>query len=171
MKDTNNLINNKNFLMEDPENGYPLTSCMDVCKAKIQCDGSLEKFKLRILVRGDLQNKERIGDTWSPKKSMRTLKYFLSDDSNHKPGLQQLDFIGSFIQANIKHIVFVKLDSRYGEYFPEYANYFRRLLRPKKSIYEMNNYRNLFADEPNNCLINEAGSKKSQYQMYIYYKY
>ena len=26
-------------------------------------------------VRGDLQNKEMIGDTWSPTASMRTLKY------------------------------------------------------------------------------------------------
>ena len=31
---------------------------MDVYKAKIQSDGSLDKLKLRIVVRGDLQNKE-----------------------------------------------------------------------------------------------------------------
>ena len=38
---------------------------MDVKKETIQSDGSLEKLKLRTLVRGYLQNKELVGD---PKK-------------------------------------------------------------------------------------------------------
>ena len=37
---------------------------MDVYKAKIQSDGSLDKLKLRIVVRGDLKNKKMVGDTW-----------------------------------------------------------------------------------------------------------
>ena len=50
---------------------------MDVYKAKIQYDGSLDKLKLRIVVRGDLQNKELVGGTWSTTSSMRTLKKFI----------------------------------------------------------------------------------------------
>ena len=53
-------------MIEDPKVGEPVTPCMDVYKAKIQSDGSLDKLKLRIVVRGDLQNKEMVGDTWSP---------------------------------------------------------------------------------------------------------
>ena len=56
---------------------------MDVYKAKIQSDGSLHKLKLRIVVRGDLQNKEIIGDTWSPAASLTNLKYFLADAAKH----------------------------------------------------------------------------------------
>ena len=66
---------------------------MDVYKAKIQSDGSLEKLKLRNVVRGDLQNKELVVDTWSPTASMRTLKYFLTDATKHKARVHQLDFI------------------------------------------------------------------------------
>ena len=55
--DINNLINNKTFLIEDENEGEPVTPCMDVYKAKIKSDGSLDKLKLRIVVRGDLQNK------------------------------------------------------------------------------------------------------------------
>ena len=40
-----------------------MTPCMDVYKAKIQSDGSLDKLKLMILVRGDLHNKELVEDT------------------------------------------------------------------------------------------------------------
>ena len=62
LKEIKNLINNQTFMIKDPKDGEPVTPCMDVYKAKIQSDGSLEKLKLRILVRGDLQNKEIIGD-------------------------------------------------------------------------------------------------------------
>ena len=57
---------------------------MDVYKSKNQFGGSIDKLKLRIVVRGDLQNKEMVGDTWSPTESMSNLNYFLSDAAKHK---------------------------------------------------------------------------------------
>ena len=79
---------------------------MDVYKAKIQSDGSLVKLKLRILVRGDLQNKEMVGDTWSPTAFMRTLKYLLADAAKHKARVHQLYFIRAFLQAKVNNKVF-----------------------------------------------------------------
>ena len=70
-----------------------------------------------------------IGDTWSPTASMRTLKYFLADAEKHRARVHQLDFIGEFLQANVKNRVFVKLDMRYASYFPEYTQYFGRALK------------------------------------------
>ena len=75
---------------------------MGVYKAKIQSDGSLDKLKLRIVVRVDFQNKEMIGDTWSPTSSMRNLKHFLSDAAKYKSRVHQLHFIGAFLQAKVK---------------------------------------------------------------------
>ena len=94
LKQIKNLINNQTFLIEDTKDGEPVTPCMDVFKTKIQSDGSLDKLKLRILVRGDLKNKEMVGDNWSPTASMRTLKYFLVDAAKHRARVHQLDFIG-----------------------------------------------------------------------------
>ena len=79
-----------------------------------------DKLKLRIVVREDLQNKELVGYTWSPTASMRILKYFLADVDKHKARVNQLYFIVAFLQAKVKNILFVKLDSRYAYYFPEY---------------------------------------------------
>ena len=107
LKEIKNLINNQTFMIEDLKDGEPVTPCMDVYKAKIQSDGSLNKIKLRIVVRGDLQNKEMVGDTWSPTASMKTLKYFLVDSAKHKAGVHQLDFIGEFLQKKVKNRVFV----------------------------------------------------------------
>ena len=57
LEEIKNLINNQSFIIEYPEKDEPETPCMDVYKAKIQYDGSLDKLKLRIVVGGDLQNK------------------------------------------------------------------------------------------------------------------
>ena len=65
----------------------------------------------------------------------------------------------------------MKLDSRSGEYFSEYAKYFGGPLIPKKSIYGMNNSGNLFAYELTNRVIDEAGLNRSKCQMSVYYKY
>ena len=95
---------------------------MDVYKAKTQFDESIDKLKLIIVIRGDFQNKDLIGDTWSPVPSMSTLKYFFADYVKHKARVHQFDFIGAFLQgaflqAKVKNGVFVKLDSRYKDYF------------------------------------------------------
>ena len=82
---------------------------MDVYKAKIQSGGILDKLKFRIVVRGYLQNKEMVGDTWSPTASMKTLNYFLGNAAKHKAIVYQLYFIGAFLQAKVKNRVFVKL--------------------------------------------------------------
>ena len=107
LKGIKNIINNQTFMIEDPNHDEPVTPCMDVYKAKIQSDGSLDKFKLKIVVRGDLQNKEMVEDTWSPTASKRTLKYFLADTEKHKARVHQLDFIGAFLQIKVKNRVFI----------------------------------------------------------------
>ena len=76
LKEIKNVINNQTFMIDYLKNGEPVTPCMDFYKAKFQSDGSLYKLKLRIVVRGDLQNKEMVGDTWSPTASMKNRSIF-----------------------------------------------------------------------------------------------
>ena len=78
---------------------------------------------------------------------MRTLKYFLGDATKQKARVHQLYFIGAFLEAKVKNRVFVKLDSRYTDYFLEYANYFGRALILLKSMYGITNSGKLFDDE------------------------
>ena len=118
LKEIKNLIKNHTLPIEDQNEGEPVTPCMDANKAKIQSDRSLDKLKLRIVVRGDLQNKEFVGNNWSPTASMRTLKYFLTYATKQKERVHRLYLIGSFLQEKVKNIVFVKLYIRYEDYFP-----------------------------------------------------
>ena len=50
LKKIKSLINNQTFLVEDPEKDDPVFLCMDVYKAKIQPDGSIDNLKLIIVV-------------------------------------------------------------------------------------------------------------------------
>ena len=101
---------------------------------------------------------------------MRNLIYFLENAVKHKEILYQLYFIGEFLQAKVKNRVFVKLDSRYADYFPEYSNYSGRALRLLNYMYIMTTYGKLFADELTDWLL-ESGFIQYQCQMSIYYKY
>ena len=53
-KEIKNLFKNQTFLVENPDKYEPVTPCMDVYKAKIKSDGSLDKLKLGIVVREDM---------------------------------------------------------------------------------------------------------------------
>ena len=119
-KEIKNTIKNQNFIFQHPEKDDPMTPFMDVYKDKIQSDGIIYKLKLRIVVRGYLQNNELFGDTWSPTASIRTLEYVSEDAAKHKARVHKLYFIGEFLQAKVTNREFVKLDSRNAEYFPEY---------------------------------------------------
>ena len=57
LKDIQSLIKNQTFLIDDSENRHPSTTYINVYKAKVKYDGSLDKLMLRIVERGDLQNK------------------------------------------------------------------------------------------------------------------
>ena len=74
------------------------------------------------MVIGDLQNKELVGDTWSPTSSMSNLKYVLADTAKHKEIFHQLEFSRELLQAKVNNRVFLKMESRYADYFPEYSN-------------------------------------------------
>ena len=54
LKEIKDLINNQNYLVEDLEKYEPVDPCMDVYKSKIQYNGTIDKLKLRIVVREDL---------------------------------------------------------------------------------------------------------------------
>jgi hypothetical protein len=71
--------------------------------------GTLDKLKTRLVVRGDLQSKIISEDTWSPTASFRALKMFLALACKCKVRVKHLDFVGAFLQANIRARIFVTI--------------------------------------------------------------
>ena len=78
---------------------------------------------------------------------MNNLQFFLEDSVKHTARVNQLYFIAAFLQGKKKNRVFVKLDSKYADYFSEYLSYFGRALRLLKYMYRMTKYVKVFAEE------------------------
>ena len=66
------------------------------------------------------------------------------------------------LARTFKNRVFVKLYSRYSDYFSDHSNYSGRDLLLSKYMYGMNNYGNLFSDGLTEWLI-EAGYIQYQF--------
>ena len=94
----------------------------------------------------------------------------MADAVKHRARVHQLDCIVAFLQEKVKNRIFLKLDSKYTDYFPEYSTYLGRALILLKYIYGMTNSGKLFYNELTEWLL-EAGFIKSYCQMYICYKY
>jgi hypothetical protein len=86
---------------------------MDVYKAKIDINGMIDKLKVRIVFRGDLDKEDRGIDPWYPHASFLSLKFFLALAAEINMPTWQYDLIQAYVNAPIRHArVFIK--------FPDY---------------------------------------------------
>ena len=153
-----NLIENKTFRFEEPNADEKVYPTLSLYKVKLNSSGLLDKLKARIVVRGDLMKESRLhGDPWSPTASTRTLKMFLADAARCKARTKQMDFIGAFLQATMKYRMFIILPAKYGELFPEYAEYCGRPLLLAKSMYGTTYSGKMWYEELNDWLIHPDG--------------
>jgi hypothetical protein len=120
-KELKTLVDSGTFLEDVPHAGETSTPVMEIFKVKVKSDGSLDKLKTRLVVRGDLQDKNITEDKWSPTASFRSLKMFLGHAARLKTRVKQLDFVGAFLQAKMRTRMFVTIPKIFGILFPEYA--------------------------------------------------
>ena len=130
------IMDNNTFNVDDtPLPGEQVIPTKPVYKAKLNADGSLNKLKTRIVVRGDLQKLRPGENTWSPTASMRLLKTFVASATQEGKEIKQVDFIAAFIQARVRERVFVKLSEDLAAACPEYSHMFGRPLRLERGLY------------------------------------
>jgi hypothetical protein len=115
-KEIKTLIDAKTFALDKPKDA--VISTLETNKVKIKSDGSLDKLKCRIVVRGHLQD-TTMEDSWSPTAPFRSLKISLPDAARNRCRVHQLDFVGAFLQANVRGRIFVILPKVYGDIWPE----------------------------------------------------
>jgi hypothetical protein len=138
-KEIKTLIDAKTFALVIHKEGELVMHTMETNKAKIKSDGSLDKLKCRIVVRGDLQD-TAMGDSWSPTAYFRSLKMFLADAARNRCRVHQQDFMGTFLQANVRERIFVTLSKVFGDIWPE----FQRLMWKTSEISEEHVWNDLF---------------------------
>ena len=143
---------------------------MEVHKIKIQSDGTLDKGKVRIVARGDLQNKWENEDNWSPTTSQKGLKLFVADAAKNKARIRQLDFISAFLQAPVRRKTYVQLPGIFGELVPEYADFVGKPLRLLKSIYGMGSSSRFWFEELWDWLVDEQVFSQSKCGLSLFWQ-
>jgi hypothetical protein len=134
-KELKTLIDAGTFINDKLKEGEISTPVMKTFKVKVKSDGSLDKLKVRLVVRGDLQDKNIMEDKWSPTASFHSLKMFLGHASRIKACVKQLDFVGAFLKAKMRMRMFVAIPKIYGIIFPEHAEYCGVPVRLAMSMY------------------------------------
>jgi hypothetical protein len=134
-KEIKTLIEAGTFVHDNLKEGEVSTPVMETFKVKVKSDGLLDKLKARLVVRGDLQDKNITEDKWSPTASFRSLKMFLGHACRIKARVKQFDFVGAFLQAKMRSRMFVTIPKIYGILFPEYAEYCGIPVRLAMSMY------------------------------------
>ena len=66
------------FAKEEPRANEPIIPVTAKARVKIKSDGTVDKLKIRICLRGDKQAELVDWDTWCPIAGFRELKLFLS---------------------------------------------------------------------------------------------
>ena len=82
---------------------------------KLKADGTVEKLKVRICLRGDKQEKNEDEDTWCSIGGFDAVKKFLALAAHHKCRVYQLDYIGAFLQAIARGRVITMLPTEWKE--------------------------------------------------------
>ena len=118
-----------------------------VYKTKLRSDGLVDKLKVRIAIRGDLDTSAKDEDNAAPLATFRLLKLFICEAARRKRRIYQADFIGGYLQANMDRAVYVMLPMELKEFFPDLAEWFGAPLLLEKSCYGINSAGRLWAEE------------------------
>jgi hypothetical protein len=120
-KEIKTLVDSNTFQEDTLHPGESSMPVMEIFKVKVKSDGSLDKLKTRLVVRGDLQDKNITEDKWSPTALFHSFKMFLVHACKLKAQVKQLDFVGAFLQAKMQTHMFVTILKIFGILFPEYT--------------------------------------------------
>jgi hypothetical protein len=108
-KELKTLVDSNTFHAEKMQPGEVSTPVMEIFKVKVQSDGSLDRLKTWLAVRGDLQDNTITEDKGSPMASFCSLKMFLGHANRLKARNKQLDFVGTFLQVKMRTRMFVTI--------------------------------------------------------------
>jgi histone deacetylase 1/2 len=116
------LMKNKTWHLVPPRKGINVVDCKWVWKKKYKSDGSLDKYKGRLVAKGFKQRYGiDYGDTFSPVVKPATIRVVLSLAVSQGWSLRQLDVSNAFLHGYLEEDVYMKQPPGYEDKrFPGY---------------------------------------------------
>jgi histone deacetylase 1/2 len=117
------LMKNKTWHLVPPRKGINVVDCKWVWKKKYKSDGSLDKYKGRLVAKGFKQRYGiDYGDTFSPVVKPATIRVVLSLAISRGWSLRQLDVSNAFLHGHLEEDVYMKQPPGYEDKnFPGYV--------------------------------------------------
>ena len=115
------LKKNNTWEVTDLPKGKSLVGCKWVFTIKYKFDGSVERFKARLVTNGYKQNyRINYQETFSPVTKINSIRVLLSLAANNDWPLQQLDVKNSFLHGNLENEVYMEAQPGSEKYFNLY---------------------------------------------------
>ena len=113
-KEIEALLKNNTWTIVPLPEGKKAVGCKWVFSIKHKADGTVERYKVRLVAKGYTQTYEvDYQETFSPVAKLSTVRVLLSLATNLDWPLHQFDVKNVFLHGDLKEEVYVELSSRY----------------------------------------------------------
>ncbi|GJT62680.1 zinc finger, CCHC-type containing protein [Tanacetum coccineum] len=103
------IMENNTWVLSDLPTGCKHVGCKWIFKRKIKVDGTIDKFKARLVIQG-FRQKERIDyfDTYAPVACITTIRLLLALAAIHNLVIHQMDVKTTFLNGDLNEEVYMK---------------------------------------------------------------
>ncbi|GJZ86982.1 zinc finger, CCHC-type containing protein [Tanacetum coccineum] len=103
------IIENNTWVLSDLPPGCKPLGCKWIFKRKMKVDGTIDKFKARLVIQG-FRQKEGVDyfDTYTPFARITTIRLLLALATIHNPVIHQMDVKTTFLNGDLEEEVYMK---------------------------------------------------------------
>jgi len=160
------LEENQTWTIEDLPPGKKPISCKWVHKLKYKSDGTIERFKARLVVRGNHQLEGfDLNETFAPVAKMASVRVFLSVTVAKGWELHQMDVNNAFLHGDLHEEVYMRLPPRYT------TNSSTKVCKLQKSLYGLRQAPRQWFDKLSSTLCDYGFTRSyADYSLFTYRK-
>jgi hypothetical protein len=159
------IMSNGTWEITDCPNGCKPIGCKWIFKKKLRPDGTIKKYKARLMAKGFTQKREDFFDTYSPVARITTIRVLLALVASHGLHIHQMDVKTTFLYGELDEEIY--MEQLNGYRIPGQENKVCRLI---KSLYGLKQASKQWHEKFNTTLTS-TGFIVNEADKCVYYRY